>query len=262
MISLISQPDRRAIQHLSFCYLCGKDFEVGDSKNRDHLPPQSIFQTDDRDPLILPTHEACNGKHTLVDEKMGQLIALRYGKASGDPRKLRLKISKFVNAQSYAVKNLDMDEAIWRWISGFHAALYRNPVLDIRNNCSLVTPFARAKTARGQIVFDPIRPQHLAFVQAIKDNRARNNLDQICYNKGKFIYECVWDQADNNGPWLSLFALDVYDWKDLGKTIDQLERGCAGYYIFPSGVAPPNASRGAVCTIRVPNYNSLDPFAP
>jgi len=61
-------------------------------------------------------------------------------------------------------------------------------------------------------------PQHLNFVQTIKTNRAKNNLDRICCNKGKLTYECVWAQADNDGPWLCIFALDIYDWKDLGRT--------------------------------------------
>jgi hypothetical protein len=54
----------------------------------------------------------------------------------------------------------------------------------------------------GRPMLDPIRPPHRLFVQAIKDNRARGNLDRVQCNKGKLTYECVWHQANNNGPWM------------------------------------------------------------
>jgi hypothetical protein len=28
-------------------------------------------------------------------------------------------------------------------------------------------------------------------------------------------------RAANNGPWMCIFALDIYDWKDLGRTSHQ-----------------------------------------
>src|SRR5271165_6937203 len=46
--------------YLPFCYLCGRDFVAGDSRNRDYVPPQSIFAPADREPLWLPAHTACN----------------------------------------------------------------------------------------------------------------------------------------------------------------------------------------------------------
>lgn len=257
MISFITQTERRPVQSLPFCYLCGKTFATGDVKNRDHVPPGSIFQADHKDPLILPTHEACNSAHTLTDEKIAQLIALRYGKKPSDPKHRRLAI----NQQLSALTNLDIDEAVWRWISGFHAALYKEPVLDIRENCALVTPFPRGRMVDGRVVIDVVGQQHLAFVQAIKDNRAKNNLDKIQCNKGNLTYECVWYQADNNGPWMCFFALDVYDWKDLGKARDQDPRGCAGYYVLPSGKAPSGAALGIAERDIAPNTDKLDPFA-
>jgi hypothetical protein len=257
MISLVTQAERRPVQNLPFCYLCGKNFQASDTKNRDHVPPDSIFQVDHKDPLILPTHQACNSAHTLTDEKIAQLIALRYGKKPTDPNHRRL----IINAHIGAITNLDVDEAVWRWISGFHAALYKEPAIDIRENCALVTPFPRGRMVDGKPVIDPILPQHGAFVQAIKDNRARNNLDKIQCNKGNLTYECVWNQADNNGPWMCFFALDVYDWKDLGRVRDQDPRGCAGFYVLPSGLAPSSATLGISERNVSPNLDTLDPFA-
>jgi len=257
MISLITQAERRPIQGLPFCYLCGRSFEIGDIKNRDHVPPDSIFKVDHKDPLILPTHERCNSAHAMIDEKIAQLIALRYGKVPADPQRRRLIIDPKIGA----ITNLDIDEAVWYWIAGFHAALYRQPAIDIRNNCALITPFPRAQIVDGSVVVDPISPQHLAFVRAIKDNRVKNNLDKIQCNKGNLKYECVWNQADNNGPWMCFFALDVYDWKDLGAARDQDARGCAGFYVLPSGVAPTGAALGIREKGIAANIDVLDPFA-
>lgn len=126
MISLITQAERRTIQRLPFCYLCGQFFEIGDSKNRDHVPPDSIFKVDHKDPLILPTHERCNSAHAIIDEKIAQLIALRYGKVPADPQRRRL----IVDPKIGAITNLDIEEAVWYWIAGFHAALYKQPRRD------------------------------------------------------------------------------------------------------------------------------------
>ncbi len=230
---------------------------AGDIKNRDHVPPDSVFRVDHKDPLILPTHETCNSGHTVVDEKIAQLIALKYGKVPSDPKHRRLAVDPNISA----LMNLDIDDVVWRWISGFHAALYKEPVTDISENCALVTPFPRARMVNGNVVVDPILPQHLAFVQVIKDNRATNNLDRIHCNKGNLTYECVWNQADNNGPWMCFFALDVYDWKDLGKTQDQDARGCAGFYVIPSGLAPATATLGIFEKDIASNVDALDPFA-
>jgi len=76
MVSLLTQRDLRAVQKLR-CYVCGKKFAAGDDKNRDHIPAQNVFAPVDRQPLWLPTHKKCNNAHELIDEKIGQLIALR-----------------------------------------------------------------------------------------------------------------------------------------------------------------------------------------
>jgi hypothetical protein len=76
MVSLLKQTDFRGVQNLPFCYLCGQAFATGDSHNRDHVPPECIFALLDREPLWLPTHNACNKHYSDLDEKIGQLIAL------------------------------------------------------------------------------------------------------------------------------------------------------------------------------------------
>jgi len=259
MVSLLRQSDYRDVQKLPFCYLCGHLFVAGESHNRDHVPPECIFAPRDREPLWLPAHTACNKSYALVDEKIGQLIALRYGKVPRDPTHRRLKFAFSRQRDLGAMVNLDIDAAVWRWIGGFHAALYREPGIGIRG--SLATPFPKAQFVGGRAVVAPLRVQHQFFVQTIKSNRLRGNLDRISCNKGKLTYECVWQQSDNGGPWMCMFALDIYDWKDLGRTGVLPARGCAGYYVTPTGSAPAGATRAVKSSIIIPTTDRLDAFA-
>src|ERR1700733_3162360 len=108
MVSLLCQSDFRGVRKLPFCYLCGRDFVAGDSLNRDHVPPECAFAAPDREPLLLPAHTACNKSYELLDEKIGQLIALRYGKVPQDPRHSRLKFAISPQDDQGAVVNLDV----------------------------------------------------------------------------------------------------------------------------------------------------------
>jgi hypothetical protein len=193
-----------------------------------------------------------------LDEKIGQLIALRYGKVPRNPRR-RLKFALSPQRNLGAVTNLDIDGAVWRWIAGFHAALYREPGVGI--NGSLITPFPRARFVNGRAVLEPLRIQHQLIVETIKSNRPRGNLDRISCNKGKMTYECVWQQADNSGPWMCIFALDIYDWKDLGRTGILPARGCAGFYITPTETVPANATKAVKSSLIIPSSDRLDAFA-
>jgi len=259
MVSLLRQSDYRSVQNLPFCYLCGRQFAAGDAKNRDHVPPECVFLPRDREPLWLPTHIACNSGYRLVDEKIGQLIALRYGKVPRNAAHRRLKFAFSRQRDLGAVVNLDIDAAVWRWIGGFHAALYRESGVGIQG--SLVTPFPKAQIISGHPVFAPLLVQHPLFIQTIKSNRLRGNLDRIVCNKGKMTYECVWQQADNSGPWMCIFALDIYDWKDLGRTGALPARGCAGFYLTPTRSVPANATKALASAIIVPTSDRLDAFA-
>jgi hypothetical protein len=259
MVSLVCQRDFRRVRKLQFCYLCGRGFATGEVVNRDHVQPQCIFLPADREPLVLQTHKACNESFAVQDEQIGQLIALRYGKVPNDPRDLRLRFALSLEGTLGAVKNLDIDGAVWRWIAGFHAALYREPGVGIKG--SLVTPFTKVRRVNGRPVVVPLRIQHPVIVQTIVSNRVRGNLDRVFCNRGKLRYECVWQQADNGGPWMCFFALDIYDWKDLGRSAVQPARGCAGLYITPAGAIPANATIAIRSSIIIPVRDPLDAFA-
>jgi hypothetical protein len=110
MVSLSTQQQLRAAQDLPFCYLCGVDFKRGDHTNRDHVPPKSVFSLLDRQPLILRTHRNCNQLHSLKDEKIGQLIALKQGRIPFDPRNRRLHFTPTGLIGATALINLSMPQ--------------------------------------------------------------------------------------------------------------------------------------------------------
>jgi hypothetical protein len=230
--------------------------------NRDHVPPRKLFADTDRQPaLILKSHKACNSAQGDLDNKIGQLLKLKRGKVPSDPKDRILEFVLFPHQATSAVKNVPIDEAVWRWIRGFHAALYLQPFTDNRFG-ALVTPFPRAQQSGNDVRIEGIKPQHLKLVEVIKANRARNNLDRICSNNGKLIYECVWIQmqAEGSNPWGCAFALNLYDWKDLGTAAPLAGRGCAGFYLLPTGDRPTTATPEIHSRIQLPNYEPLDPF--
>jgi hypothetical protein len=264
MIRLETQKALSAVRDLAFCYVCSSTFGGGDITNYDHVPAQAVFASKDRQPLKLKTHSACNSDHSQIDEKIGQMIALRRGETP-EPKNRKLRFRR--TNLGPALDNLDVDAAIWRWITGFHAALYRIPLrLQPTGNAerpfvrSLVLPFPKGpKLTR---VVEPVRVQHLKFVETIKYNRLKGNLDRIECNKGQLRYECVWDHFDRRADqWCCVFALDVYDWKDLGAIPTDVARGCAGVYMPDGGCLPAEAAEAMRSPLIIPNYDRLDPFA-
>lgn len=258
MPQLKTQSDFRPVQRLDFCYICGGELGPGDARNKDHVPPKSLFLPADREPsLWLPTHPTCNSDQTLDDEKIGQLIALKYGEVPTNPDHRRLKL--LVGDGYGAVVNLDVHGAVWRWIRGFHATLYGEPLL-LPIGGALVTPFPRAPLVNGPVNVEELKPQHTHFVRVIKDNRALQNLDRIVSNRARLTYECVWARSDNEGPWMCIFGLDLYEWKDLGATEGFPARGCAGFYVTASGQLPPMATVANTTAHDVHYTDPLDPF--
>lgn len=262
MPSLTTPAQLRGVLRLPFCYLCGKPFVQGDEKSKDHVPPKACFAMGDRNvPLQLPTHRVCNGIHNLLDEKIGQVVSLKHGRVPPvRNRKLEFQFFPPLGKKDVAgaVTNVDIKGAIRRWIRGFHAALYQQPILE-GTNYAIETPFPTARLTPSGPEFDPLRPQHALFVETLKVNRAARNIDCIQSNNQKMTYECVWAQSDT-GPWICIFGLDLYAWKDLGDVRNFSGRGCAGSYAMPSGVAPALATRATRLNVLIPNYDPLDPF--
>ena len=261
MVTISTQRELRAVQKLGFCYLCGLPL-VRENRNRDHVPPENIFAVADRNPpLLLPTHVECNSAHKLTDEKIGQLIALKRRHVPSSPEHRRLRFTLSPGQGLSAVNNLDLDGAIWRWIKGFHAALYGEFMPDTPMR-ALVTPLPKAVRLANIVAIEPLRQQHLLAVRLIKTNRVKRNLDTIRTNNGKFTYECVWGQSDDDRAWLCFFAINIYDWKDLGEPGIPPQRGCAGLYVLPDGGIPGGATKAAGSALIIPNLDPFDPFGP
>jgi hypothetical protein len=192
--------DFQTVRNLPFWYLCGQAFMEGDETDGDHVPPKTTFNPRDRDPpLKLKTHKICNGRQSVDDKKVGQLLALRHGEKPNSARDHALQFVDYPHLGMVALENLAVDSAIWRWIAGFHAALYRQPMTGARG--SIQTPFPRADKNEGRVVLRPLLPQNIEFVDNIKINRAHGNLDAIVSNNGKVVYECVWCLFDESDRW-------------------------------------------------------------
>lgn len=170
------------VRHLPFCYLCGKPFVHGDDEDGDHIPPQSCFGKADRNvPLKLRTHRQCNGRYNLIDEQIGQVISLKRGYVP-PVRNRRLAFKIFPPAGTRgafgAITNVDIRGAIRRWVCGFHAALYREPIPD-GAQFRIDTPFPTARLSWRGLELEPLRAQHRVMVEILKVNRAAHNPDEL-----------------------------------------------------------------------------------
>lgn len=261
MAQITTQRHLRAVRELPFCYVCDRDFLPGDATNHDHVPPQTCFDKADRNPpLKLKTHVNCNGSNNHNDEKVGELIASqRNQKFEGK----RLNVQVFHDTESgqyfAAFDNLDVEGAVRRWVSGFHASLYLQPLRkEVPFNVS--TPLPSGKISATGIRAKPIRQQDLVFVETLKLNRAANNLDVVSTNAGKLRYECVWAPSDNGEFWLCIFALNIYEWITIGDIQHFEPRGCVGVYFVSPQEVPLNATRATNIQAPVENNEPLNPF--
>ncbi len=262
MPKLCTQHTLQTVQKLSFCYLCGKGFDGRADQTRDHVPPRSIFASQDRiTPLILPTHPKCNEARSSDDEIIGQLVAAFHGKYP-KPEKMRLDVRVVETANTRSrfagLVGTNLHNVLSRWIRGFHSALYSEYLPnETRNYIHL--PFPSGNISKhNQVIMDEILPQHQLFVEEIKKNRIAKTLDRIvCYN-GQCIYECFWMTTDD-GQSICIFALKVYNWCALADTDNFTKRGCVGMYMPVKG-RPGIATTGTKLHFSVTDIDKLDPF--
>ena len=205
MVKIVTDKELRSVRDLPFCYLCGKKFEVFEDSNHDHVPPESVFSKTDRRQLKLATHYTCNHSQTDIDEKIGQFISLSRGHVPRQVQNRKLRFQTFQNTPGVAaLQNLDVKEALWRWLRGFHTALYREYLSnDVRG--SIETPFVEGKITFRGVELEELKDQHLVFVEVIKYNRIKNKIDRIVCNNNKLIYECTWVE-DDDGRWMCFFC--------------------------------------------------------
>lgn len=153
MVSVVTPRELRRVRDLPFCYLCGLRFVEGDTVDHDHVPPKSAFAVEDRLPLKLKTHKKCNGAHSGTDEEVGQLLSMRR-RAYPSPQNRRLNVSVAPTMDRAAVSNLNVHQAVIRWIQGFHAALYREP-MAADTKFAMASPFPKLDLQDGVWVEAP-----------------------------------------------------------------------------------------------------------
>jgi len=257
---LSAQKDFRSPHRLGFCYICGRGFEAGERRNRDHVPPTSIFAKGDRTPsLILPAHPQCNERQSGDDEAIGQLISLLHGQALAPRSKLRAGLRAVPGSPVPVglVTGIHIRRIIARWVCGFHAALYREALIGAAMRVCL--PFPASSAPDPQAV-QPVAADHVKLVRLLKQHRVQDLLDGIVCRGDRLRYECVWLPIKAPGGWRCVFCMDLYDWARLGDTRHYPRRGCVGYYVPDSGM-PATATRGAPYPFPISNDEPLDPFA-
>jgi hypothetical protein len=154
--------------------------------------------------------------------------------------------------------NLDLRAIIFRWVRGFHAALYREPI-PAGTNYSVVPPLPEGRVEGDRVQPVPIAEVAPHLVAELKKNRLTKTLDSVISRNGRCRYECVWTQADN-GRRICVWGLDIYGWQALGEQELFAPRGCVGTYGLPDHAVPKGASLATRLEIQVENRDTLDPF--
>ena len=259
-IALTTHHTLQVASRLPFCYLCGEEFNPSDHVDRDHVPPSGLFaKTDRAPPLILRTHRRCNARRAPEDQAIGQLVGVLHGRrVNRRNNKVRVRLGEAPNGtRILAVTDIDVREAIRRWVRGFHAALYRE-YLPPDSVFATHPPLPEGARVGTDVRVLPVPAVVPRFVEALRRNRAVGSVDRIVCRNGRCRYECAWNQADD-GRWICIYGLDLYNWSDLGDQ-RQMPRGCVGCYLRPSGGVPANASTGTRLIFNVENASTLDPF--
>lgn len=256
VIAILTEHDLKRCFELPFCYLCGKSFVAGDDTNRDHVPPSAIFAKPDRiQPLILPTHKACNESNANYDEQVGQLVSVLHTPPTSKRQLNRLAIKLFRNGSSpvpVAGVQIDLTKIVFRWLRGFHAAIYREHLPKVGGYIHHSMPSGDPNKG-----YEPISPVVYKYIEEIKKNRLAKKTDRLVCRNGKCRYECLWPTTDE-GFRFCLFALDVYDWQQLGDT-NTPARSCVG--IYTPKTLPSTASLATKLDFPFPNTRPLDAFS-
>lgn len=262
MREIVTQRQLRECRNLPFCYLCGKDFATGERTNRDHVPPEAIFAKEDRNsPLVLVVHAKCNEAQSDDDEFIGQLVAVlhkKYPKPSASRLRAEVFHTNLSATPMLGLSGPQIERIIWRWVRGFHAALY-GEFLPLDARTAIHPPVWCAKKKGNELHVRGPFPQESIFAERMKMNRTTRTIDRIISCSGKCTYECTWEHTDGGTP-ICLFALRLYNWENIGDRANLPQRGCMGCY-HPTWGKPNGAASGTRLDFSVPNAFPLDPFA-
>jgi hypothetical protein len=234
---------RMAWRRSAVCYLCGEPLPILDLEetpirrndptiNDDHVPPETLFAPADRAnfPLLLRTHATCNGGESSNDQKMAELFRLIWNpKTEDDLQVLALEWESDSTERATASywRGDDLPAIVFRWIRGFHHALYGEH-LPLNTKRATLLPFLEMKPEGA------VRPhqQYFDFARHIQRQRALDSLDQIIAYNGRLQYQCVWftDGACST----CIYALDVNGWSVFSGGPAGSYRSAVGCYVTRS----------------------------
>lgn len=157
----------------------------------------------------------------------------------------------------------DLKGFIWRWVRGFHSALYRSFLPETSPRVVMGPVMAGViKDGKPFAVDDP--EMFKRAVATLKNSAAGGRVDSVSTRNGKCIYECVWDDAvdrtSGRAVPICLFRLRVYDWERLSRGTPLKFSGCAGSYRVEP--APAGAVKATSIMISGTNYRPLSAFEP
>ncbi|MDI6450791.1 hypothetical protein [Anaerobaca lacustris] len=262
MIEITTHQKAQDVARLGFCYVCGQDFSDDRKRTSDHVPPKSIFRSEDRDwPLILPAHEKCNSDYSKVDEQAMGLIGLLHPER---PRQVPARTTIVGIAErdgrpaAVLLAGLKLRPMITKIFRACHTALYR-VFMPLKTKNLILTPLLELDPKTRQPIPHTLLPQHQMACKILKDNRRIGNVDRVHANNRRFRFEVVWGTCDDGWRHFAAFAIDIYNWHLLGNRAIGHPQGCIGMH-FSNDPIPPNAS--VVPTIELPFTWSepLNPF--
>jgi hypothetical protein len=266
-ISITRQPDvRRHLKH-PFCYFCGREFEAADAQvtNHDHVPPEKLIVVDDRSnfPLKMKVHLACHKPYSTEDERIIQIIRAGRGEhpKPGQDRTgvefLQLRDGRMI--PYIRNQHLDLNKAFFRYVRGFHAALY-DQFLPLNTDRAVHLPMVEFSLddQEHQIrLFTDREIQHATLGGMFKlslDDGAE--MDAVVTYNGAMIYECMW-RLDPEDRAECIFCLRLYDLTDLGPVDLLPRRALLGLYRPVAGI-PPKAAHTVPHRTFMPCF---DPYA-
>jgi hypothetical protein len=190
---------------------------------------------------------------------IAQFVGMVHGRPIAERgRKPKFAAGKFPDGTLGVGAAIPLRPIIFRWICGFHAALYNEPLGPAER--FVFPPFPESRVGETMVEPVPIPDVVPHFVDELKRNRLTGTIDVVTCRNGKVRYECVWSQADD-GRRICIWGLNIYDWRNLGDINHFEPRGCVGMYHLKSGSVPRTAAIGTRLHFSVNRKDRLDPFA-
>jgi hypothetical protein len=211
--------------------------------------------------LVLVVHARCNEAQSDDDEWVGQLVAVLHNKyPKSESSRLRGDgfRTNLSDTPTLGLSGPPIERIIWRWVRGFHAALY-SEFLPPDTRMAIHPPVWCGRKKGEELHVRGPFPQEPIFTECMKMNRIARTIDRIISCSGRCVYECTWEHSDKGTP-ICLFALRLYNWESIGDRVNFPQRGCMGCYC-PAMGKPSGATTSTRLDFSVPNAFPLDPFA-